>query len=260
MRTVKPAAFDLVQRVNEAARQAGVVDSIAQFENLSTHAQYRLPYSITAETLRSGDHVLDWGCGNGHFSLFLESIGMRVTGYSFEPVPRAMASSANFAFVPGSEADPRSLPFANSTFDAAVSVGVLEHVWETGGDERTSLRELRRVLKPGGKLLTYHLPNHTGWVEQIVRRLKLKKYVHERRFSETLIRALWSETGFRVMRIGRYNALPRAELKAMPAFLRERAAFAKLYDFVDDAAAAIAPRVCTNYFVVAESVPETLAS
>ncbi|HEY9229317.1 MAG TPA: class I SAM-dependent methyltransferase [Gemmatimonadaceae bacterium] len=242
-----------MKRVNDAARRAGVIDSVAQFENLSTHAQYRLPYFITAKTLKPGDRVLDWGCGNGHFSLFLESLGMRVTGYSFEPPPRCMAASETFRFVPGSEADPRTLPFEDASFDAAVSCGVLEHVWETGGDERASLNELARVVKPGGTLLVYHLPNHTGWVEQVVRGLKLNKYVHGRRFSEPQIRELWGDAGFRVTDIGRYNALPRAEMKKMPSFLRERASFAKFYDTVDAAAAAVLPRVCTNYFVVARS-------
>ena len=246
-----PRAFDLVVRLNNAARTSGVVDSIDQFENISTQAQYRVPYSRTAQAIKPGDRVLDWGCGNGHFSLVLESLGARVTGYSFEPPPRCVASSANFQFVPGSEADPRTLPFPDASFDAAVGVGVLEHVWETGGDERASLAELARVIKPGGAFLTFHLPNRTGWIEQVVHGLRLKKHFHKRKFDAAEIRALWTEAGFEVVEIGVYNALPRAELKLLPGVLRHSPAFATAYGLFDDAIAAVIPRVCTNFYIVA---------
>jgi SAM-dependent methyltransferase len=246
-------AFDFIRRVNQAARRDGVIDSVAQFDNLSTHAQYRIPYAITAKALKPNDRVLDWGCGNGHFSRFLEMLGTRITGYSFEPPPRSMAGSTNFQFVPGSPTDPRSLPFETGSFDAAVSVGVLEHVWETGGDERASLAELARVIKPEGTLLVFHLPNETGWIESAVRRLRLKKYVHGRRFNESQIRRMFADAGFRVTDIGRYNTLPRAELVSLPAPLRRTAAFARMYDLIDDAAATVAPSICTNFYVVARN-------
>jgi SAM-dependent methyltransferase len=250
--------FERVKRLNAAARAAAVSDSIAQFENLSTHAQYRVPYAITSRSLKPGDRVLDWGCGNGHFSLFMEWLGARVTGYSFEPPPRCMAGSPTFQFVAGSPADPRSLPFSDASFDAVVGVGVLEHVWETGGDERASLAELARVVKPGGTLLTFHLPNDTGWVEVVGRALQLNKYFHKRRFNETEINRLWEEAGFAVVDSGLYNALPRNELRTLPGFMRHSSAFAKAYDFVDDTAAWVLPRVCTNFFVVAARMATSL--
>src|ERR1041385_6958311 len=150
-------ALDLVRTVNADARRTGVVQNIEQFENVATHAQYRAAYATAARYVRPGDRVLDWGCGNGHFSLLIEALGARATGYSFDPPPASMAGSRPFQHVRGSEDDPRSIPFPNATFDVACSVGVLEHVWETGGDERVSLAEIRRVLKPGGHFLTFHL-------------------------------------------------------------------------------------------------------
>ena len=240
-----------VEAVNSTARQSGVAASIAQFENLGTHAQYRIPYAIAARVIRSGDRVLDWGCGNGHFSLLLESLGARVTGYSYEPFPQALAGSPTFRFVAGTEGDPRSLPFPDAMFDAALSVGVLEHVWEMGGSERASLGELSRVLKPGGALLTFHLPNRTGWIERVVHALRLKKYSHRRKFDRTEIHALWGEAGFEVSEIGLYNALPRNELTSLPRLIRHARSFVRAYDTADDAIGRVMPRVCTNYFVVA---------
>src|SRR6266581_5599417 len=173
MTRVTEGAFDLVERLNAHARVAGVRDSIQQFENISTHAQYRRAYEIAGRRVTVGDRVLDWGCGNGHFSLLLEALGVTPTGYSFDPAPHCMSASRSFQHVRGSADDPRSIPFAPATFDAVCSVGVLEHVWETGGDERVSLAEVARVLKSGGLFLTFHLPNRTGWVEPTFRALRL---------------------------------------------------------------------------------------
>jgi SAM-dependent methyltransferase len=247
--------LELVKAINAAARRAGVADFVAQFENIATHAQYRVAYEKTAERVRRGDCVLDWGCGNGHFSLLLESLGARVTGYSFEPPPRSMAGSTSFTFVPGDTSDPRLLPFPDRTFDTAVSMGVLEHVGETGGDERVSLAELGRVLKPGGTLLTFHLPNRTGWIEEMVRLLRLNKYVHPRRFDRKDIGVLWDNAGFSILDIGLYNILPRAELRLLPGFVRHSPAFSAAYDAVDDTLARIASRACTNFFIVAQRRP-----
>ncbi|HEY5062789.1 MAG TPA: class I SAM-dependent methyltransferase [Gemmatimonadaceae bacterium] len=245
-----PLAIDAVRDLNAAARGAGVAEWILQFDNVATHAQYALPYAITARHVRPGDAVLDWGCGNGHFSLFLESLGARVTGYSFEPPPRAMARSRTFNFVGGSPAEPRALPFPNASFDAVTGVGVLEHVWETGGDERASLAELARVLKPGGVLLTFHLPNRAGWVERVVHLLRLNKHFHRRKFEAAEIQRLWSDAGFGVVELGLYNALPRTELRRLPGAVRHSVAFARAFEAVDNAMISLAPRICTNFYVV----------
>jgi SAM-dependent methyltransferase len=241
----------IAENLNRAARDAGVAASVAQFENVGTHAQYRVPYAIASAAIRAGDRVLDWGCGNGHFSFFLQSLGATITGYSYEPFPACMAGSPSFAFVSGIDGDARTLPFAAGSFDVVVGVGVLEHVSELGGDERASLGELARVLVPGGTLLTFHLPNETGWVEGTIRALRLNRHHHQRRFEAGEIRRLWGEAGFTVSRIGRYNALPRNELRSLPGPVRTSRAFIRAYDLLDGTIARVAPRVCTNWYVVA---------
>ncbi len=243
-------AWDVVKRVNAVAAATGEAESVLQFDNLGTQSQYRTPYAITSRIVRPNDSVLDWGCGNGHFSLFLESIGAKVTGYSFEAKPRVMRSSPSFRFVAGDTRDPRALPFDDAVFDAAVSMGVLEHVWEFGGDELASLRELRRVVRPGGSILVFHFPNASGWIETVVRASGAQKHLHGRRYSRAQVEALFDEAGLELVKIGRYNMLPRAELRLLPAALRRTAAFARAYNAVDDALATIAPRICTNFFAV----------
>jgi SAM-dependent methyltransferase len=98
-----------------------------------------------------GLRVLDPGSGNGGISIAFAKHGARVSGVEIEEdlvnIARkeavAEGSSAEFILYDG-----KKLPFPDSTFDAAVSVSVLEHV--TG--PVNYLSEILRVLKPGGVL------------------------------------------------------------------------------------------------------------
>jgi SAM-dependent methyltransferase len=180
------------------------------FGNRVGSEQYRIAYECTLRELPKGARVLDWGCGNGHFSYFLASMGFNVTGYSFLGYPRLMRESAQkFDFVQGSESDPRRLPFRDEEFDAVVSLGVLEHVRETGGDERASLGEIQRVLKPGGVFLCAHLPNRRSWIEFLSRNFLPSRFRHLYRFTRRDINDLWSSAGFTIRKISRYGWLPR---------------------------------------------------
>jgi SAM-dependent methyltransferase len=248
--SIMTKAYQLVQQLNAAASAAGTTPSIAQFDNIGTQSQYRVPYEVAARYVRAGAKALDWGCGNGHFSLLLEALGADVTGYSFDDPPPAMARSSKFRHVRGNLDDPRTIPFPDASFDVVCSVGVLEHVWETGGDERASLAEIARILKPGGVFLTFHLPNKHGWIEKVVHVLPLKKHFHHRKYTGQEIRTLWSGAGLAVEDIGLYNALPRAELRLLPGGIRHSDAFVRAYNTVDDAVRSALPIVCTNYFVV----------
>ena len=243
-------APDLIYQINADARRAGSSTSIAQFASLMSHAQYRVPYEITSRHVTAGQEVLDWGCGNGHFSILLRHLGARTTGYSFEDAPAFLADDPLFRHARGSEDDPRRIPFAAGTFDRVCSVGVLEHVWETGGDERDSLREIARILKPGGLFLTFHLPNQRGWIEPAFRALGVRTYHHKRRYDAAQIQRLWNDAGFDVVELGTYNMLPRNMATALPRSLRHSRLLAGVYDAMDTLLHGILARFATNYFVV----------
>jgi SAM-dependent methyltransferase len=245
-----PSTFALIQDVHARAQRVGVIPFVLQFDNLATHAQYLKPYEIAQKSVAPGARVLDWGCGNGHFSFLLDELGAEVTGYSFDPPPPSMQTSTHFTFVAGSEDDPRTIPFPDATFDVVCSVGVLEHVWETGGTEIGSLAEVARVLKPAGVFLCFHLPNECGWVEPFFRLLGLQQYHHKRRYNRTSIRALWQEGGLGVADVGTYNFLPRNILSRLPKSLRRSTWFARLYNAIDSAANALLGRFSTNFYVI----------
>ena len=156
----------------------------------------------TIGLVRAG-RLLDWGCGYGQMSYLLGRRGLDVTSYDVG----ISLEDARLPFTHGLKAvrggHPYSLPFRAGAFDAVLACGVLEHVAHVG----RSLEEIRRVLAPGGPLLVYNLPQRSSYKELLIRRLHLG-YAHERTYTESSIRALLDEHGFRVVTVSRSGLLP----------------------------------------------------
>ncbi|MDE3026749.1 MAG: ubiquinone/menaquinone biosynthesis methyltransferase [Acidobacteriota bacterium] len=99
------------------------------------------------ETVRTGDRVLDACCGTGDLALAALAGGADVVGLDFSErmLDRARAKSAEIEWV---RADMLALPFDDESFDAVtVGFGV-----RNVDDLEAGLRELRRVLRPGGRI------------------------------------------------------------------------------------------------------------
>lgn len=92
--------------------------------------------------------VLDAGCGDGFYTAALRERGLDPTGADATPglLAHARAARPDLAFV---EADLGALPFAGAAFGGAFCLTVLEWV----PDPLAALRELRRVVRPGGALV-----------------------------------------------------------------------------------------------------------
>lgn len=103
-----------------------------------------------------GDRVLDAGCGPGFYvAETLERVGPggSVVGVDASPPMLALAAkrSEGHDNVSFHEGDVTALPVADADFDRALSVQVLEYV----EDIPAALRELHRVLRPGGRVLLW---------------------------------------------------------------------------------------------------------
>jgi demethylmenaquinone methyltransferase / 2-methoxy-6-polyprenyl-1,4-benzoquinol methylase len=112
----------------------------------------RLVAGTLQPSLKEGARVLDVACGTGDLSLVLASAGQaRVVGLDFcrpmlEIARRKAVEGARA--VPFVEGDALRLPFADETFDVVtIAFGLrnLAGVYE-------GLRELRRILRPGGRV------------------------------------------------------------------------------------------------------------
>jgi SAM-dependent methyltransferase len=110
-----------------------------------------------------GDRIVDLGCAAGALTDFFSGFGATVTGIDASPQAIAKARSL-FPQLQFVEADVRRLPFAEGSFDKAVAGDLAEHLDEE--TFRAMLRELRRVLVPGGTLSIY-TPNPRHPIERL---------------------------------------------------------------------------------------------
>lgn len=177
------------------------------FDSLTSIRQYRRSYQWILANTKDNAKVLDWGCGNGHYSFFLMKFGYDTTSYGFETPEVFSIVDKSFRKQYIKATGPTTLPFEENTFDLVVSIGVLEHVREFGGAEVASLREIDRVLKQNGLFYCYHLPNYYSWSEFISR--KLGRWNHDYRYTRSDITSMVKEGGLDIIEIGRYGLLPR---------------------------------------------------
>jgi arsenite methyltransferase len=114
--------------------------------------QHRRALVLEALAPQRGDAILDVGCGPGFYVADLLDHGATVTGVDSSPAMLAIARQR----APGAcllEGTATRLPVADATFDRALSVQVFEYVAAVDG----GLAELRRVLRPGGRLLIWDI-------------------------------------------------------------------------------------------------------
>jgi demethylmenaquinone methyltransferase/2-methoxy-6-polyprenyl-1,4-benzoquinol methylase len=123
------------------------------------------------ETVRAGDRVLDACCGTGDLAIAARTRGADVVGLDFSPrmLERAQHKEPAIEWVRG---DMLALPFDDASFDVAtVGFGV-----RNVDDLEAGLRELRRVLRTGGRVGILEItmprgrlaPFYRVWFDRIV--------------------------------------------------------------------------------------------
>ena len=119
-----------------------------------------LHYEIISKHLDfQGKHVLEIGCGTGALTKYIADISGAIfcngIEYDLAMWSEQPHSGANWSITQG---DARKLEFDDNAFDYVFSIGVFEHI----NNLEKALREIKRVLKPGGKCYALFEPIFTS--------------------------------------------------------------------------------------------------
>ena len=142
----------------------------------------------------SGGRLLDLGCGRGEFLHGFAKLGFQASG-----ADRSRPSRPRFP-EPVFEVDyeKQALPVADASYDVVFNKSVFEHVTDIGA----VLSECRRVLVPGGRMISM-VPD---WTAQL--RHFYDDWTHVRPFTLTGLKECLSSHGFRVRSAVRFRQLP----------------------------------------------------
>jgi ubiquinone/menaquinone biosynthesis C-methylase UbiE len=145
----------------------------------------------------AGEHVLDVCCGTGTLALAAkqrvgESGSVHAVDASAEMIARARAKSGRRGLPVAFELAPaQSLPFPEARFDVVLCTLALHHL-EDDGDRARAIAEMRRVLKPGGRLLVVEFGKRRGaWAL-----LHPVALLHAHKTPEILDRGVMRRAGF----------------------------------------------------------------
>jgi ubiquinone/menaquinone biosynthesis C-methylase UbiE len=151
-----------------------------------------------------GENLLDVGCGTGALLATLLERGVSAADLvGFDLVP-AMLKQAPAKLPPRVRlvaGDVGRLPFPAHTFDVVVSTSSF-HYWP---DPAGALREIARVLAPGGRVII------TDWCDDFLAcrlcdlALRLVNPAHQRSYSRAECAAMLAEAGYEVQAIDRYK-------------------------------------------------------
>ncbi len=149
----------------------------------------------------AADRVLELGCGSGILLGQLKARSRFAVGFDVSPDMMRSARSLGAPLVTGNGS---VLPFKDASFDLVSCRGVLHHL----PDVPAALREIHRVLRPGGELILSE-PSNDWWLVRFARELM---YRFSDRFDEDdegfrskPLRALLQSVGFGDLRMERFG-------------------------------------------------------
>ena len=145
------------QHSREAPGFTAGYDQLAQDAYASCFAYSRRRLDLLLARLlpetSASPRLVDVGCGTGHHLKALRARGYDAVGVDGSGAMLAEAKQADGG-APLAQSDVGRLPFLSDTFDAALSVEVLRYLDEP----LPMLREIARVLRPGGRCLVTAVP------------------------------------------------------------------------------------------------------
>ncbi len=141
---------------------------------------------LAALDVQPSERILEIGFGSGVGIALASRAAQSVAGADVSREMVAQAAARNAAEVANGRVDLRlaqadQLPFANDAFDSAFAINSMQ-VWPDAG---AALREIRRVLKPGGRIALGFTPNSGGGKDGLCDTIKSAGFSQVRLFDVT---------------------------------------------------------------------------
>lgn len=162
---------------------------------LTTYPEKLARYLFKRFDLKTGDKILDVGCGRGEFLQGFIQCG--AVGFGVDQ-SRAAESYCPNAMLKTSDIENDGIPYNDDFFDVVYSKSVIEHFYYP---ERM-VKEIFRVLKPGGKIITL-CPD---W--EFNYRIYFEDYTHRTPFMQSSLRDILLIHGFDNVMVERFRQLP----------------------------------------------------
>lgn len=165
--------------------------------------RHEAAYDFVAGSLDVGVAVLEVGAGEGYGAARLAADGRVTVALDYDALAIEHLSR-RYPQVRPVRGNLARMPFRAQSFDAAVSMQVIEHVWFPG----EFLAECHRVLRPGGRLMV-STPNRLTFSPGLPRGQKPRNPFHVREFDADELVAEVEQGGFEVTGLLGLHASPR---------------------------------------------------
>ncbi len=169
---------------------------------------YRYAIPLLRPPDAAGKRMVDVGCGACQMSRVARDLGWDVT--ALDAVPSNLDHARSFGFEAVQADFNAPLPLPSAMFDYAMMIEVIEHIVNA----ELLIKEVARILKPGGRLLMT-TPNN-AYYRRRIRALQGKppddEGYHFRFFVKRRLVDAFERCGFRIERTGSFGFLPLVDL------------------------------------------------
>jgi ubiquinone/menaquinone biosynthesis C-methylase UbiE len=163
MKTLETSHPSIAHNTTAHDAVAGIYDAkhVEIFNALEQGRLTRIVAELVALTGLPSPDVLDMGAGTGNVSLKFAALGCKVSAadVSVQSLERLARKAPAGAPISTHRIDGERLPFPDGSFDIVTSYSVLHHI----PDYLLAVREMARVLRPGGYLYIDHEASEDSW-------------------------------------------------------------------------------------------------
>jgi len=168
-------------------------------------------YLFNRFNLKQGEKLLDVGCGRGDFLEGFKASGLEVAGLDREKPTFGTMKDVEVRYA---NIESESFPFEDNTFDVVFAKSVIEHIF----DPENFMRECRRVLKPGGRIIMMT----PDWISQM--KIFFDDYTHRQPYTREAVKDILDIFDFKGSDAELFYQLPLVwkypVLKVVSAILR----------------------------------------